>query len=98
MARTARSARTYRVTRVEVANVRTRETFTIPGMLLTAREIQAAIDCGPDATADVRCDECGESVADCPELRGKVHAPASWSFHADAVDGVRHQDGLVIFG
>lgn len=75
---TRRPVRQFTVTRVEVSNTRTGETFAIPGMVVTAAEIQAMIECRP-YTAQVWCETCAESVADCPEIRKLVEAPAEWS-------------------
>lgn len=87
MARTStvrRPAATFTVTRVEVANSHTGETFEIPGMVVTVAEIRAMAQCAPH-TANVRCDVCGESVADCPATRDLVTDwPAGWSWHDQA--------------
>lgn len=84
MARTStatRPARTYRVTREELVNSVTRETITIPGMVVTAAEVRAMAQCAPH-TVNVTCDVCTESVADCPQTRDLVAQwPAGWSWH-----------------
>lgn len=77
-----RNASSFTVTRVLVGNTVTGETFLVPGMRLNAVEIQQMID-GRDVslTADIRCGECGESVADCPKIRPLLDSvPADWSW------------------
>lgn len=75
---TARPARTFRVTRIECANLRTGETFAIPGMIVTVAELRAMAACAPH-TVNVWCEVCGESVADCPDTRGLTAYPVGWS-------------------
>lgn len=71
----------FTVTRVEVANSATGETFSVPGMVLTLAQLRAVVECGHKGyTAQCFCDECGESVADCPKTAALVSAPAHWSF------------------
>ena len=72
----------FAVTRVEIANAHTGETFSIPGMRVTVAQIRAMIAC--PGTANVLCDACGESIADCPDLRDRVAVPAAWSWRQDA--------------
>lgn len=88
----ARSARTFRVTRVEVANVRTGELFSVPGMIVTLPELRAMVASAP-GTAQVWCEVCGESVADCPDTRNLVTCPESWTYHHDAPDQGYEQSG-----
>ncbi len=80
-----RPARKFDVTLVAIINTVTGETVDVPQVAYSVANIQCVIDSGHNA--DVRCTACGESVVDCPDLRGLVHGPATWSW--------RHQDGLV---
>jgi hypothetical protein len=79
------NATEYRITRVHVANQQTGETFAVPNLLLAVADMQGIVDHlswnGVRETADLICEACGESVADCPELRGQlVNVPESWSW------------------
>lgn len=80
MARTAtrRPVHTFRVTRVERVNTRTGETVAIPGMIVTVAELRAMVACAPH-TVNVWCEVCGESAADCPNMRTLADYPAEWS-------------------
>jgi hypothetical protein len=80
MARTTtrRPARTFRVTRIESTNLTTGETFAVPGMIVTVAELRAMAACAPH-TVNVWCEVCGESAADCPDMRGLADYPAGWS-------------------
>lgn len=80
---TRRPARRFDVVRMEIMNARTGETVAVPQFDYTAANIQAAIDTG--ATADIRCVACGESVADCPDIRPLLRSvPESWSWRNNA--------------
>jgi len=74
----------YRVTRILTANVATGETCAVPNMVMTVPEIQGTVDNRElSGTLDVRCDACGESVADCPELKGQLTGvPWAWSWES----------------
>jgi hypothetical protein len=74
----------YPVTRVLITNVRTGATCRIPGLRFTLADLQACVT-GRErsGTANVICATCGESVADCIELRDKLRGvPHSWSWES----------------
>jgi hypothetical protein len=79
----------FQVTRVLTANVKTGETFSVPGMLVTWTELRDMVRYAPQSgTVQIYCDTCGESVADCPDVRNSLSCPASWSWQNDDVDGL----------
>lgn len=81
------TARTYPVTRVMRSNRHhDGDPIVVPGLRCTLPEIQACVNDAP-LTIQVWCETCGESVADCPVLRGKLHnLPERWSYRWDAQD------------
>lgn len=95
MART-NTPRTFQVTRVLATNVAGTETAVISGMVVTVPELRAMVaDAGLSRTQMVWCEECGESVADCPTARRYVQAPAAWSLAGSEREALVHEEGLV---
>ncbi len=84
----------FSVTAVEIANTVTGETFQVPGMRVTLAQLRVMVANGRAGyTANVLCDDCGDSVADCPKTAHRIDAPLSWS----AATVLRHREGLVTF-
>jgi hypothetical protein len=80
MARKDTTARTFKVTQVLATNVAGTERVSVPGMVVTVAELRAMVaDAGLARTQMVWCDECCESIADCPVARQYVQAPAEWA-------------------
>jgi hypothetical protein len=73
----------YQVTRKLSTRVDHSEWANVPNLRLSVPEIQACVDDACENggyTMAVWCELCGENVADCPELRGKLkRVPRAWS-------------------
>lgn len=71
-----------RITRVLTVNTVSGETANIPGMLLTAADLQGMVlHRDLSGTVNLICETCGDSVADCVELAPQLSGvPAEWSW------------------
>ena len=84
-ATTRRPAAQYDMIRVLAQSVDATKTCAVP-QRYTLAEIQACMDNREvSGTVQIRCATCHESVADCPELRGKlVRVPEQWGWEWQA--------------
>jgi hypothetical protein len=90
--RSVRQPAEYPITRVLATNSDGTETTRVPGLRFTLDDIQGVMDHrvwqGVLDTVNLFCETCGESVVDCPELRGRlVRRADEWSWESKVGEG-----------